>query len=323
MPKKRPNARKARRGPQANGSRPLEVELSADQRIMLVAVRRQIDRIQRELGDEQSKLDALRSQDAASQQAHATATRERQALSISRVDQERLAKADRRVREIEDRISALSGAIATQEARVSQLAAELADAEAQEAEGKAQEADAHAVALEHALGNLKPVMTEFVNACSAAGAVVPQSMGIGRSMADILRRIENDTAHCAELLRQRARALRHQPPPDVPLTPKPELTPKPRWQGRVTERFVGWTARAVARIHADAKRFQCWSKRVLAWRPAVPLMSRVTPKPVLISKPSDLSERFADWNTRTAARIHAEAKRFQSLSQRVLAWRWK
>jgi hypothetical protein len=42
-----------------------------------------IDRMQRELGDEQSKLDALRSQHAASQQAHATVTMERQALLLA------------------------------------------------------------------------------------------------------------------------------------------------------------------------------------------------------------------------------------------------
>jgi len=227
--------------------------------------RSEIDRMQRELGDEQSKLDALRSQHAASQQAHATGMRERQALLLAhQIAEEKAAEADRKVREVEDRISALSGAIAPQEARVSQLTAELADAEAQEVEGKAQEADAHAVALEHALGNLKPVMTEFVNACSAAGAVVPQSMGIGRSMADILRRIENDTGHCAELLRQRAGALREQPPPSVPLTPK--VTPKPPWQSDLPERFVGWTTRAAARIYAEVKRFQSWWQRVLSRR---------------------------------------------------------
>ena len=225
--------------------------------------RSEIDRMQRELGDEQSKLDALRSQHAASQQAHATAMKERQALLLAhQIAEEKAAKADRKVREVEDRISALSEPIAAQEARVSQLAAELADAVAQEAEGKAQEADTHAVALEHTLGNLKPVMTEFVNACRAAGAVVPESMGIGRTMADILRRIENDTSSCVELLHQRASALREQPPSAVPLTPK--VTPKLRWQIDLPERLVDWTTRTPARIHAEAKRFQSWSQRVLS-----------------------------------------------------------
>ena len=114
--------------------------------------RSEIDRMQRELGDEQSKLDALRSQHAASQEAHATATRERQALLLAhQIAQEKAGEADRKVREVEDRISALSEPIAAQEARVFQLAAELADAVAQEAEGKALEADAHAVDLEHTL----------------------------------------------------------------------------------------------------------------------------------------------------------------------------
>src|SRR5262249_31005633 len=249
---------------------------------------------------EQSKLDALRSQHAASQQAHATVTRERQALLLAhQIAEDKAAEADRKVREVEDRVSALSGAIAAQGARVSQFAAELADAEAQEAEGKAQEADANAVALEHALGNLKPVMTEFVNACRAASAVVPQPMGIGRTMADILRQIENDTAYCVELLRQRARALRQQPPPVV-LTPK--VTPKRRWQIDLPERFVDWTARTAARTHAKAKRFQSWWQGLLArtWK-----------------------EQFVDWTTRAAARIHSEAKRLQSWWQLVLAGRWK
>jgi hypothetical protein len=257
--------------------------------------------MQRELGEEQSKLDALRSQHAASQQAHATVTRERQALLLAyQTAEEKAAEADRKVREVDDRISALSEPIAAQEARVSQLAAELADAEAQEVEGKAQEADAHAVALEHALGNLKPAMTEFVNACRAAGAVVPQSMGIGRTMADILSRIENDTASSAELLRQRARALREQPQPAAPLAPK--VTPKPRWQSDLPERFVDWTTRAAARMHAEAKPFQSWWQGLLARR---------------------WKEQFVDWTTRAAARIHAEAKRLQSWWQLVLAGRWK
>jgi chromosome segregation ATPase len=224
--------------------------------------RSEIDRMQRELGDEQSKLEALRSQHAASQGAHATAMRERQALLVAhQIAEEKAAEADRKVREVEDRISALSEPIAVQEARVFQLAAELADAEAQEAEGKAQEADAHAVALEHALTNLKPVMTEFVNACGAAGAVVPQSMGIGRTMVDTLRRIENDTVSCAELLRQRAKALREQPPTAMPLTPK---VPPKRWQSDLPARFVDWTNPAAARIHAEAKRFQSWWQHVLS-----------------------------------------------------------
>ena len=86
------------------------------------------------------------------------------------------------------------------------------------AEDKAREAEAHAVALERGLGNLKAVMIEFTDVCRAAGAVVPESMGMSRTLTDILRHVEGDTAYYTELLRQRAKALR-QPPP-VPLAPK-------------------------------------------------------------------------------------------------------
>src|SRR5262249_57673673 len=114
--------------------------------------RSEIDRMQRELGDEQSKLDALRSQHAASQEAHSTGMRERQALLLAhQTAQEKAAEPDRKVREVEDRISALSEPIAAQEARVSQLAADLADSLAQEAKGKAQEADTHTVAVDRTL----------------------------------------------------------------------------------------------------------------------------------------------------------------------------
>src|SRR5262245_58093266 len=109
---------------------------------------------------------------------------ERRALSVGRED--RAAEADRKVREVGDRISALAGVIAAQEARVAQLAAELADAK----QGEAREAEAHAVALERALGNLKPAMAEFVNACGADGAVVRERMSMGRARVRILRERE-------------------------------------------------------------------------------------------------------------------------------------
>src|SRR5262245_58445308 len=169
-------------------------------------LRNGIDHIRRELAEEQSKLDTLRSQHEASEQAHATAVSEHRALlfahQIARED--KAAEADHKAREIEDRISALAGVIAAQEARVAQLAAQLTDAKQEQAG----EADGHAVALERALGKLKPVITEFSNVSRAAGAVVTEAMGMGRTMADILRHVEDDTAYCAELLRQRARAIR-------------------------------------------------------------------------------------------------------------------
>jgi hypothetical protein len=302
MPKKHSNERKTRRVPNTKGSRPLQVTLSAEQRKMLADISSEIDRTRRELGDEQSRLDALRCQHTASQQAHAMAMREHQALLLARVDEHEVAEADRRVREVDDRSSALSAAIAAQETKVSQLAAKLADAKAREVEGKAQEADAHAVALERALGNLKPVMGEFTDAFCAAGSVVPEPMAIGRTMSDIFRHVENDTAYCAELLRQRARALRQEPPPALPVskdTRKPKLMPQAWRQSGLLKLFHERKARAAARVYAGAKRTQSW------WA----------------SQQSDAAERFFYWNTRAADRIRAEAKRAQSRCQRLLAWR--
>ena len=255
-----------------------------------------IDRIQRELGEEKSKLDTLRAQYVAFEQAHVTAMSERRALSVGRED--KAAEADRKVRELEDRISALAGVIAAQEARVAQLAAELADAK----QGQAREAEAHAVALERALGDLKPAMAEFVNACRAAGAVVMEPMSIGRTMVDILRQVEDDTAYCAELLRQRARAIRQEPPPATPAsnaTRKPEVRPQPRRQSNLMEWFVDWKARIAERIHADANRARSWWQRVF--------------------RPNDLAERFVDWKARAAERIHADANRARSWWQRIKA----
>jgi hypothetical protein len=302
MPKKHSNERKTRRVPNTNGSRPLEVMLSVEQRKLLAQISSEIDRTHRELGDEQSRLDALRCQHTASQQAHVMAMRERQALLLARVDEDKIAEADRRVREVEDRTSALRAVIAAQETKVSQLAAELADAKAREVESKAQEADAHAVALERALGNLKPVMSEFADACRAAGSVVPEPMGLGRTMSDIIRHVEDDTAYCAELLRQRARALRQEPPPALLAskdTRKPELMPQAWWQSGRLKLFLARKARAAARIRAGAKEAQSW------WA----------------SRQSDAAERVFYWKTRAATRIRAEAKRAQSRCQRLLAWR--
>jgi uncharacterized coiled-coil protein SlyX len=118
----------------------------------------------------------------------------------------------------EDHLSALATTIAEQETTVAELTALLAEAKQVLAEDKAREAEAHAVALERALGNLKPVVIEFADVCRAAGAVVPETTGMGRTLTDILRHVESDTAHYAELLRQRARALRQ--PPRTPVAPK-------------------------------------------------------------------------------------------------------
>jgi hypothetical protein len=302
MPKKHPNGRKARRVPKTKGSRPSREEPSPEQRKMLAVVKSEIDHKKRKLGDEQSRLDALRSEHAASQQAHATAMRGHQALLLARADEDKVAEADRRVREAEDRLSALSGALAAQEARISELAAELAHAKAQEADGKAQEAEAHAVALERALGNLKPVLSEFTNACRASAAIVPEPMGIGRTMSDIFRHIENDTVYCAELLRQRGRALRQEPPPALAAskdTPKPELVPQPWRQSDLLRAFIDRKARAAARLYAGPQRVQSWW---IFWH-------------------SNVAERFFYWKTCAAARIGAEAKRAQSRCQRLLAWR--
>jgi hypothetical protein len=302
MPKKHSNQRKTRRVLNTKGSRPLEVTLSAEQRKMLADISREIDRMRRELGDEQSRLDALRCQHTASQQTHAMAMRERQALLLARVDEQEVAEADHRVREVDDRTFTLSATIAAQETKVSQLAAELADAKAREVEGKAQEANAHAVTLERTLGNLKPVMSEFADACRAAGSVVPEPMGIGRTMRDIFRHVEDDTAYCAELLRQRARALRQESPPALPAskdTRKPELMPQALRQSGLLKLFLERKARNAARVYAGTKRAQSWWA---SWQ-------------------SDTAERFFYWKTRAAARIRAEAKRAQSRCQRLLAWR--
>jgi uncharacterized coiled-coil protein SlyX len=101
----------------------------------------------------------------------------------------------------EDHLSALATTIAEQETTVAELTALLAEAKQVLAEDKAREAEAHAVALERALGNLKPVVIEFADVCRAAGAVVPETTGMGRTLTDILRHVESDTAHYAELLR--------------------------------------------------------------------------------------------------------------------------
>jgi hypothetical protein len=108
--------------------------------------------------------------------------------------------------------SDITGAIAEQETAIAELTARLAEAKRAEAEDKAREAEAHAAALEGALRNLKPVMIEFADVCRAAGAVISEPMGLGRTLTDILRHVEGDTAYYTELLRQRAKALR-QPPP--------------------------------------------------------------------------------------------------------------
>ncbi len=302
-------------------------------------LRNEIDRIQRELGEEQSKLDSLRSQHAASQQAYATALSERRVLLFAHqmAREDKAAEADRKVREVEDRISTLAGVIAAQEARVAQVAAQLADVK----QDKAREAEAHAVALERALGNLKPVMTEFANACRAAGAIVTEPMGIGRTMADILRQVENDTAYCAELLRQRARALRQEPPPAPPaskVTPKPELMPQPWRQSDLVERFVDLRARTATRIHAEANRARSWwqgqfrqsdlIERFVDWKTRAAARIHAEANRARswwqgLFRQSGLVERFVDWKARAAARIHAEATRANSWWQRLLAWRWK
>jgi DNA repair exonuclease SbcCD ATPase subunit len=179
-----------------------------------------IERMARELADARSKLEALRSKQVASEQAHGVAVTRRRVLLLfdHQVDEGKATKADREVREVEDHLSALAGAIAEQETTVAELTARLAEAKRAEVEDKAREAEAHAVALERALGNLKPVMIEFADVCRAAGAVISEPMGMGRTLTDILRHVEGDTAYYTELLRQRAKVLRQLPP--APVAPK-------------------------------------------------------------------------------------------------------
>ena len=175
---------------------------------------RSIEWMERELAQARSKLEALRANQVASKQALGEAvTRRRVLLLFDRpVDEVRAAKADREVRELKDHLFDLAGAIPEQENAIAELAAQLAEAKRTEAEDKAREAEAHAVALERALGNLKPVMIDFADVCRAAGAVISEPTGMGRTLTDILRHVEGDTAYYTELLRQRAKALR-QPPP--------------------------------------------------------------------------------------------------------------
>ncbi len=175
-----------------------------------------IERMERELADARSKLVALRAKQVASEHGAAVTRRGVLSLSDHQVDEGKATKTDRDVRE--DHLSALATTIAEQETTVAELTALLAEAKRALAEDKAREAEAHAVALERALGNLKPVMIEFTDVCRAAGAVISEPMGMGRTLTDILRHVESDTAYYSELLRQRARALR-QPPP-APTAPK-------------------------------------------------------------------------------------------------------
>src|ERR1700730_14623131 len=175
---------------------------------------RSIEWMERELAQARSKLEALRANQVASKQALGEAvTRRRVLLLFDRpIDEVQAAKADREVRELKDHLSDLAGAIAEQENAIAELTAQLAEAKRTEVEDNAREAEAHAVALERALGNLKPVMIEFADVCRAAGAVISEPTGMGRTLTDILRHVEGDTAYYTELLRQRAKALR-QPPP--------------------------------------------------------------------------------------------------------------
>ena len=169
-----------------------------------------MERMEGELAEARSKLEALRSNQVASKEALGEAVvRRRLLLLFDRpVDEVQAAKADREVRELKDHLSDLVRAIAEQETAIAELTAQLAEAKRAEAEDRAREAEAHAVALERALGNLKPVMIEFADVCRAAGAVIPEPVGMGRTLTDILRHVEGDTAYYSELLRMRAKALR-------------------------------------------------------------------------------------------------------------------
>ena len=171
---------------------------------------RNVAQMERELAQARSKLEGLRANQLASKDAlNEAVIRRRMLLLFDRpVDEVQIAKADREVHELKEHLSDLAGDIAQQETTVAELTARVAEAKQAEAEDKAQEAEAHAVALERALANLKPVMIEFADACRTAGAVISEPVGLGRSLTDILRRVEDDTAYFTELLRQRARALR-------------------------------------------------------------------------------------------------------------------
>lgn len=179
----------------------------------LFANGRSIERMERELAEARSKLEALRANQVASKQALGEAVLRRRVLLLfdRPVDEVQAAKADREVRELKDHLSDLAGAIAEQENAIAELTAQLAEAKRAEVEDKAREAEAHAVALERALGNLKPVMVEFADVCRAAGAVISEPMGMARTLTDILRHVEGDTGYYTELLRQRAKALRLPP----------------------------------------------------------------------------------------------------------------
>jgi len=178
-----------------------------------------IERMERALADARSKLEALRAKKVASEHDAAVTRRGVFLLHDHKVDESKATKADREVPEVEENhLSALARTIAEQETTVAELTERLAEAKRALAEDKAREAEGHAVALERALGNLKPVMIEFADVCRAAGAVVPEPTQMARSLTDILRHVEGDTAHYTVLLRQRAKALR-QPPP-APIAPK-------------------------------------------------------------------------------------------------------
>jgi len=170
---------------------------------------RNTEQMERELAERRSKLEALRSNQVASQQALGEAVSRRRVLLLfdRRVDEVQATKADREVRELKDHLTDLARTIDEQETAIAEVTAQLAEAKRAEAEDRAREAEAHAVALERALGKLKPVMIEFADACRAAGAVIPEPVGMGRTMTDILRHVEGDTAYYSELLRQRATAL--------------------------------------------------------------------------------------------------------------------
>jgi hypothetical protein len=168
-----------------------------------------------------------------------------------------------------------------------------------------------------------------------------EPMGIGRTMVDILRQVEDDTAYCAELLRQRARAIRQEPPPATPAsnaTPKPEVRPRPWRRSNLVEGFVDWRARVTARIHTEANRARSWWQRLLPQGDLaerfVDCRARVTARINAeanrarswwqrLLPQGDLAERFVDWRARVTARINAEANRTRSWWQRLLAWRWK
>ena len=171
---------------------------------------RDVAGMERELAQARSKLEGLRANQAASKVALGEAlTKQRMLFLFDRpVNEVEVAKADREVHELNDHLSDLAGEIGQQETAILELTAQLAEAKRAEAEEKAQQAEAQAVALERALAKLKPVMIEFADACRTAGTVISEPAGLGRTLTDILRHVEDDTAYFAELLRQRARVLR-------------------------------------------------------------------------------------------------------------------